>query len=79
MTRQICGIVEGPVSAEVVALDHDGMALIAAIRLIYDNYAFPTEILASVRHGADVMTAPPAGTAISGQRRSGARSSDAAG
>jgi len=49
----------------------DGMALISDIRLIYDNYAFATEILvASVRHpihvlesariGADVMTAPPA-------------------
>lgn len=49
----------------------DGMELIADIRLIYDNYAFGTEILvASVRHpvhileaakiGADVMTAPPA-------------------
>src|SRR5688572_30651002 len=48
----------------------DGMALIADIRLIYDNYDFPTQILvASVRHpmhvveaaklGADVMTAPP--------------------
>ena len=48
----------------------DGMALIADIRLIYDNYDFGTEILvASVRHpmhvveaakiGADVMTAPP--------------------
>lgn len=48
----------------------DGMQLIADIRLIYDNYAFDTEILvASVRHpihvleaakiGADVMTAPP--------------------
>ena len=48
----------------------DGMALIADIRLIYDNYGFDTEILvASVRHpvhvveaakiGADVMTAPP--------------------
>lgn len=48
----------------------DGMALIADIRLIYDNYDFATEILvASVRHpmhvveaakiGADVMTAPP--------------------
>ncbi|WP_294262684.1 fructose-6-phosphate aldolase [uncultured Sphingomonas sp.] len=145
VTREICGIVEGPVSAEVVALDHaemmreaeilrkigdnvavkvpltidglktckaltddgtmvnvtlcfsanqallaakagatfispfvgrhddngfDGMQLIADIRLIYDNYAFDTEILvASVRHpihvleaakiGADVMTAPP--------------------
>ena len=49
----------------------DGMQLISDIRLIYDNYAFATEILvASVRHGihvleaakigADVMTAPPA-------------------
>jgi transaldolase len=48
----------------------DGMALIADIRLIYDNYHFATQILvASVRHpmhvveaariGADVMTAPP--------------------
>jgi transaldolase len=145
VTREICGIVEGPVSAEVVALDHatmmreaevlrkiadnvcikvpltidglktcraltgegtmvnvtlcfsanqallaakagatfvspfvgrhddngyDGMELIRDIRLIYDNYAFGTEILvASVRHvihvleaariGANVMTAPP--------------------
>ena len=49
----------------------DGMDLIGDIRLIYDNYAFETEILAaSIRHpvhvlecakiGADVMTAPPA-------------------
>jgi len=49
----------------------DGMALIEDIRLIYDNYDFPTGILvASVRHpihileaakiGADVVTAPPA-------------------
>ena len=146
VTREICGIVDGPVSAEVVALDHatmlreaevlrkiadnvcikvpltidglktcraltgegtmvnvtlcfsanqallaakagatfvspfvgrhddngfDGMALISDIRLIYDNYAFATEILvASVRHathvleaariGADVATMPPA-------------------
>jgi transaldolase len=48
----------------------DGMQLISDIRLIYDNYEFPTQILvASVRHpihvveaakiGADVMTAPP--------------------
>lgn len=47
----------------------DGMALIASIRQIYDNYGYPTEILAaSVRHpmhiiqcaelGADVMTGP---------------------
>jgi transaldolase len=145
VTREICGLTHGPVSAEVVALDHetmmkeaeilrkiadnvcvkvpmtldglktcnaltsdgtmvnvtlcfsanqallaakagatfvspfvgrhddnglDGMSLIEDIRLIYDNYAFETEILvASVRHGihvleaarigADVMTAPP--------------------
>ena len=49
----------------------DGMKLIDDIRLIYDNYAFETEILAaSLRHpihvlecakiGADVITAPPA-------------------
>ena len=47
----------------------DGISLIAQIRLIYDNYAFDTAILAaSVRHpmhiincakiGADVMTGP---------------------
>ena len=146
VTREICGLTDGPVSAEVVALDHetmmreaevlrkiadnvcikvpltvdglktckalsedgtmvnvtlcfsanqallaakagasfvspfigrhddngfDGMDLIRDIRLIYDNYAFETEILAaSIRHpihvlecariGADVMTAPPA-------------------
>lgn len=49
----------------------DGMDLIRDIRIIYDNYAFETQILvASVRNpihvlesariGADVMTAPPA-------------------
>ena len=49
----------------------DGMQLIEDIRLIYDNYAFETEILvASIRHpihllqsariGADVATMPPA-------------------
>jgi transaldolase len=145
VVEEICGIVDGPVSAEVVALDHetmmkeaavlrkiadnvcikvpltidglktckaltddgalvnvtlcfsanqallaakagasfvspfvgrhddngfDGLALIEDIRLIYDNYAFKTEILAaSLRHpihvldcakiGADVITAPP--------------------
>ncbi|HEU4820655.1 MAG TPA: fructose-6-phosphate aldolase [Qipengyuania sp.] len=146
VTKEICAMVDGPVSAEVVALDHptmmreaetlrkiadnvcvkvpltieglktcraltgegtmvnvtlcfsanqallaakagatfvspflgrhddngfDGLDLIRDIRLIYDNYAFETEILAaSIRHsihvlecakiGADVMTAPPA-------------------
>jgi transaldolase len=49
----------------------DGMELISEIRTIYDNYDFPTEILAAsirtVNHvkqaaliGADVITAPPA-------------------
>lgn len=48
----------------------DGMQLISDIRLIYDNYAYATEILvASIRHpihvlesariGADVATMPP--------------------
>ena len=50
-------------------ISSDGLGLIAEIRLIYDNYAFETEILAaSIRHtmhvidcakvGADVMTGP---------------------
>jgi len=50
-------------------ISQDGLALIEEIRLIFDNYAFPTEILAaSVRHtqhllqcaqiGADVVTCP---------------------
>ncbi|MCO5064400.1 MAG: fructose-6-phosphate aldolase [Rhizobiaceae bacterium] len=49
----------------------DGMELIAEIRQIYDNYDYPTEILAAsartVNHikqaaliGSDVVTAPPA-------------------
>jgi len=49
----------------------DGLELIRDIRLIYDNYAFETQVLAaSIRNpihvlecakiGADVMTAPPA-------------------
>ncbi|WP_298023092.1 fructose-6-phosphate aldolase [uncultured Parasphingopyxis sp.] len=51
-------------------IGYDGMNLISDIRMIYDNYDFPTEILvASVRHpihilesakiGADVATMPP--------------------
>ncbi len=51
-------------------IGYDGMNLIADIRMIYDNFDFPTEILvASVRHpihilesakmGADVATMPP--------------------
>ena len=146
VTKEICALVDGPVSAEVVALDHptmlkeaevlrkiadnvcikvpltidglktckaltgegtmvnvtlcfsanqallaakagatfispfigrhddngfDGIELIEDIRLIYDNYAYATEILAaSIRHpvhvlqcakiGADVATMPPA-------------------
>ena len=50
-------------------VSHDGMDLIRQIRVIYDNYDFPTEILAaSIRHpvhvvesalaGADVATMP---------------------
>jgi transaldolase len=50
-------------------ISQDGLAFIAQVRLIYDNYAFETEILAaSVRHtihliqcaeiGADVVTCP---------------------
>ena len=50
-------------------ISHDGMALIRDIKTIYENYAFPTQILvASVRHplhvleaakiGADIVTLP---------------------
>lgn len=40
VVKEICGIVEGPVSAEVVALDHDGMMREAEIlRKIADNVA----------------------------------------
>src|SRR5687768_9861139 len=40
VVREICGVVEGPVSAEVVALDHDGMMREAEIlRKIADNIA----------------------------------------
>lgn len=50
-------------------ISQDGLELIAQIRLIYDNYGYPTEILAaSIRHtmhllkcaeiGADVVTCP---------------------
>lgn len=62
----------GYVSPFIGRLDdvsHDGLELIAQLRLIYDNYGFETEILAaSVRHamhlikcaeiGADVATCP---------------------
>src|SRR5688500_5842511 len=60
-----------PLLGRLDAIGQTGMELIADIRLIYDNYDFPTQILAaSIRHpihvheaaklGADVMTAPPA-------------------
>jgi len=59
-----------PFIGRVDDINLDGMDLIADIRLIYDNYAFETQILAasirSVNHmsdaakiGADVATAPP--------------------
>jgi len=50
-------------------ISEDGLGLIANIRLVYDNYGYPTQILAaSIRHtmhiiecakiGADVVTSP---------------------
>ena len=40
VVKEICGIVDGPVSAEVVALDHEGMMREAEIlRKIADNIA----------------------------------------
>jgi len=46
-------------------IGHDGMSLIDDIRLIYDNYAFRTEILAaSLRHPLHVVQAAKAGADI---------------
>src|SRR5205809_816838 len=63
--KEICSLVDGPVSAEVVGLD-----VIREARIIFDNYQLATQILAaSIRHprhvveaamiGADVATLPP--------------------
>lgn len=60
-----------PFVGRVDDIGEDGMELVREIRAIYDNYDFPTQILAaSVRHvmhvreaalsGADVVTIPPA-------------------
>jgi transaldolase len=47
-------------------IGHVGMDLIATIRQIYDNYGFPTEILAaSLRHPLHVMDAALAGADVS--------------
>ena len=59
----------GPFIGRLDDISTDGLGLIESIRLIFDNYAFDTEILAaSVRHpmhiiecaqiGADVITGP---------------------
>jgi len=46
-------------------LGEDGMALIRQIRTIFDNYCFPTEILAaSIRHPLHVVQAAEAGADI---------------
>ncbi len=46
-------------------IGHDGMALIEEIRVIYDNYAYGTEILAaSLRHPLHVVQAAKAGADI---------------
>lgn len=47
-------------------IGHDGMDLIATIRLIYDNYGFDTEILAaSIRHPLHVIQAAELGADVS--------------
>jgi transaldolase len=44
---------------------HDGMQLIHEIRAIYDNYGYPTKILAaSIRHGMHVRDAALAGADV---------------
>jgi transaldolase len=76
----ICDIVDGPISAEVVATEAyfispfvgrlddvgtDGMALIRQIVAIYKNYSFGTQVLAaSLRHPMHVIDAALAGSHI---------------
>lgn len=46
-------------------IGHDGMDLIASIRTIFDNYGFPTEILAaSIRHTLHVVSCAEAGADV---------------
>ncbi len=46
-------------------IGHDGMALVEEMRLIYDNYAFSTQILAaSLRHPLHVVQAAKAGADV---------------
>ena len=47
-------------------IGHEGMDIIRQIRVIYDNYAFDTEILAaSIRHPMHVVEAALAGADVS--------------
>ena len=47
-------------------ISHEGMELIRQIRVIYDNYGFPTEILAaSIRHPMHVVDSALAGADVS--------------
>ncbi len=46
-------------------IGHDGMTLVEEMRLIYDNYAFSTQILAaSLRHPLHVVQAAKAGADV---------------
>ena len=69
VAAKACATFISPFLGRLDDVSTDGLQLIEQIRIIYDNYAFDTEILAaSVRHpmhiincasiGADVMTGP---------------------
>ena len=74
----ICKIVKGDVSAEVISTHYvspfigrlddvstDGLRLIEDIRLIYDNYGYETEILAaSVRHPMHIINCAQIGADV---------------
>ena len=70
VTKEICAIVDGPVSAEVVALDYDGMMREAEIvRKIADNVAVKLPLTLS-----ETTRMPPSNSVIF-QPRNGTRAS----
>ena len=63
VVKEIAGIVEGPVSAEVVALDYDGMMREAEVlRKIADNIAIKVPLTPNGLHACKTLTSD--GTAV---------------
>src|SRR5690349_20766814 len=57
VVKEICGVVSGPVSAEVVALDYDGMMREAAVlRKIADNIAVKVPLTPAGLHACKSLS-----------------------